>query len=305
MDSRAVTGRQAAGDRAVAAPISSDDAPAPPAPPGALPGAASAAPGLWLPASSLAWREVVRFLRQRSRVVGALATPILFWVLIGSGLSRSFRPPGAETSQSYLTYFFPGSVLLLVLFTAIFSCISIIQDRSEGFLQSVLVSPAGPMAVVAGKVLGCTALAVLQGLLFLALTPLVGLRPSAIGLLHAVAILTVTSLALSAVGFFFAWRIHSVQGFHAIMNLVLMPAWLLSGALFPAAGATEWMRWLMAFNPLTYGVAALRQALDPQAGAAVGSLPSMGLCWAVLAASAIASLGIAARSVAATARRAS
>lgn len=266
---------------------------------------ANAGPGLWLPASSLAWREVIRFLRQRSRVVGALATPVLFWVLIGSGLSRSFRPPGVETSQSYLTYFFPGSVLLLVLFTAIFSCISIIQDRSEGFLQSVLVSPTGPMAVVAGKVLGCTALAVLQGLLFLAITPLLDMHPGPLGLLHAAAILTVTSLALSAVGFVFAWRIQSVQGFHAIMNLVLMPAWLLSGALFPAAGATGWMRWLMAFNPLTYGVAALRQALDPQAGAAVGVLPSMGLCWAVLAGTAVVSLAAAARSVAATARRTS
>jgi ABC-2 type transport system permease protein len=195
--------------------------------------------------------------------------------------------------------------MLLVLFTAIFSCISIIQDRSEGFLQSVLVSPVGPAAIVAGKVLGCTVLAVLQGLLFLALTPLLNLHPGALGLLHAAAVLTVTSLALSAVGFVFAWRIPSVQGFHAIMNVVLMPAWLLSGALFPASGATGWMGRLMALNPLTYGVAALRQALDPDAAAAVGALPSPALCWAVLTGTALVSLGLAGQSVAATARRAS
>src|SRR5215216_1310434 len=125
---------------------------------------------LILPAFSLAWREFIRFIRQRNRVIGALATPIVFWLLIGGGMGRSFRGGG----ESYLQYFYPGSLLMILLFTAIFSTISIIEDRREGFLQSVLVAPISPMAIVLGKVLGGTVLAFGQGLIFLLLAPVVG-----------------------------------------------------------------------------------------------------------------------------------
>src|SRR5204862_1547331 len=129
--------------------------------------AALPAPGLSLPALSLAKRELVRFLRQRHRVVGALATPIVFWLLIGGGMGRSFRADGTPGGGNYLQYFFPGTVLMILLFTAIFSTISIIEDRREGFLQSVLVAPVPRMAIVLGKVLGGTVLAFGQGLIFL------------------------------------------------------------------------------------------------------------------------------------------
>jgi ABC-2 type transport system permease protein len=110
---------------------------------------------LLLPALSLARREWVRFLRQRHRIIGALATPIVFWLLIGAGMGRSFQGAGAASGggDSYLHYFYPGTVLMILLFTAIFSTISIIEDRREGFLQSVLVAPISPMAIVLGKVL--------------------------------------------------------------------------------------------------------------------------------------------------------
>src|SRR3954471_7106579 len=103
---------------------------------------AEARPGLWLPALSLCRRELVRFLRQKHRIIGALATPIVFWLLIGAGMGRSFQAPGAGTSPTsgYMAYFFPGTVVMILLFTAIFSTISIIEDRREGFLQSVLVA---------------------------------------------------------------------------------------------------------------------------------------------------------------------
>src|ERR1700716_3503235 len=138
-------------------------------------------PNFWLPALSLAKRELVRFLRQKHRIIGALATPIVFWMLIGAGMGRSFQSPGSASGASstaspggYMAYFFPGTVVMILLFTAIFSTISIIEDRREGFLQSVLVAPISPMVIVLGKVLGGTVLAFGQGLIFLALSPLLG-----------------------------------------------------------------------------------------------------------------------------------
>jgi ABC-2 type transport system permease protein len=215
---------------------------------------------LFLPAGSLCWREIIRFVRQRSRIIGALATPILFWIVIGAGMGRSFRAdvPGGT---NFIEYFFPGTLVMILLFTAIFSEISIIEDRREGFLQSVLVAPVSRMAIVLGKVLGGTLLASAQGILFLLLAPLVGIKLDFSSFLAVVAVTLIVSFALSGLGFCIAWRMSSTQGFHVIMNLFLIPMWFLSGAMFPADGAHGAMRWLMNANPLTYGVSALRRAL--------------------------------------------
>ncbi len=220
-----------------------------------------------LPAASLWRREVVRFVRQRSRVVGALATPVLFWLLIGSGLRDSFRlAPAGEAvvpagDVNYLVYLFPSTMVLIVLFTAILSTMSIIEDRREGFLQAVIAAPVRRTAIVLGKVMGSTTLAVLQALLFLLLAPLSGVPVTVESVLALTAVLTVVGVGLSALGFVIAWPMDSMPGFHAVMNLFLIPMWLLSGALFPAGGAAKWMGWVMAINPLTYGVAAVRHAL--------------------------------------------
>jgi ABC-2 type transport system permease protein len=228
-----------------------------------------------LPAFSLARRELVRFLRQRNRIIGALATPIVFWLLIGAGMGRSFQVPGSSGGDSYLHYFYPGTVLMILLFTAIFSTISIIEDRREGFLQSVLVAPIPPRVIVLGKVLGGTALAFGQGLIFLLLAPLVGFHLTAVSFLLALAVLFVVSFALTALGFCIAWRMSSTQGFHAIMNLFLMPMWFLSGALFPASGAMGGLRWVIAANPLSYGLSALRQTMEWHRASAASFLISM------------------------------
>src|SRR5688500_4560588 len=213
---------------------------------------------LLLPALSLAQRELVRFLRQRNRIIGALATPLIFWLLIGGGMGRSLNFAGM-TGDSYIRYFFPGTLVMILLFTAIFSTISIIEDRREGFLQSVLVSPTSRGAVVLGKVLGGTALATGQGLLFLLLAPLIGFRLTPTSFAIAFLLMLVLSFALTALGFCLAWRMTSTQGFHAVMNLFLMPMWFLSGALFPLENASAPLRWVMRLNPLTYGLAGLRQ----------------------------------------------
>ena len=234
-------------------------------------------PGLWLPALSLAKREFVRFLRQPHRVIGALATPIIFWLLIGLGMGHSFRGEGLPGGDDYLQFFFPGTILMILLFTAIFSTISIIEDRREGFLQSVLVAPVPRMSIVLGKVLGGTGLAFGQGLLCLLLGPLAGLKLSALGLLESAAFLLVVAFSLTALGFCIAWRMSSTQGFHAIMNLFLMPMWFLSGALFPPRADTfAPLRWVMQMNPLTYGLAGIRRAM--YTGEAAASLPSWGAC---------------------------
>src|SRR3954469_12574409 len=147
--------------------------------------AGPAAPGLLLPALSLCRRELVRFLRQRNRIIGALATPIVFWLLIGGGMGRSFQAKGLPGGEDYMKFFFPGTILMILLFTAIFSTISIIEDRREGFLQSVLVAPVSRMAIVLGKILGGTILAFGQGFLFLLLAPTVRIHFTLPGFLAA------------------------------------------------------------------------------------------------------------------------
>jgi ABC-2 type transport system permease protein len=224
---------------------------------------------------ALWWREIIRFLRQRSRVVGAFAQPLLFWVLLGGGFSSSFRPPGAPQDLGSMAYFYPGIIGLVLLFTAIFSTIAVVEDRKSGFLQGVLVSPISRGSIVLGQALGGTTLAVLQGVLFLALAPLVGIHLSVASVVAAVVVIAAIAFSLTALGLVIAWRMDSTQGFHAIMNLILMPIWLLSGAFFPAAGAAGWLGWLMQLNPLTYGMAALRRCLYLDAPAAVGRVPAL------------------------------
>jgi ABC-2 type transport system permease protein len=244
-------------------------------------------------ARALAWREVVRFLRQPSRIVGAFAPPLLAWLLLGAGFGASFRVPG-DGGGSYLAWFFPGTVVLVVLFAAIFSTISVIEDRREGFLQGVVVSPVSPFAVAAGKIAGGTLLALAQGGALLALAPAVGLAPSLAALLPALLVLALVALALTGLGLAIAWMLESTQGFHAVMNLFLVPMWFLSGSFFPAEGAPLWLRAAMAVNPLTYGVSSLRGALDPAAPAA-SPLLSVAVTAAFAAGTALAATAVIAR----------
>ena len=218
---------------------------------------------LLLPAFTLWWREIVRFYRQRTRVIGVIASPLVFWLVIGSGFGTSFRSGDSAGQQHYLDYFYPGALIMIVLFTSIFTMMSVIEDRKEGFLLSVLVAPVPRSAIVLGKVLGGTTLATIQGLIFLALGPFLGIHLSLAQLLLVVLTVFLVSFALTALGFAIAWPMDSTQAFHAIINLFLIPLWLLSGALFPLAGASGWIRVLMRVNPLTYGVDALRSLLYP------------------------------------------
>ncbi len=220
--------------------------------------------GVTLPAFTLWWREIVRFYRQRARVVGVIASPLLFWLVIGSGFGTSFRSGSAPGQQHYLDYFYPGALIMIVLFTSIFTMMSVIEDRKEGFLLSVMVAPVPRSAIVLGKVLGGTTLSAIQGLIFLAFAPFVGVHLTLVSFLLVVVVVFLVSFALTALGFAIAWPMDSSQAFHAIINLFLIPLWLLSGSLFPLSGASGWLKLLMRINPLTYGVEALRGLLYPE-----------------------------------------
>src|SRR5271157_5974155 len=223
------------------------------------PAVAPARSGVWLPSLSLWWREVVRFYRQRARVVGVIASPLLFWIVIGS----SFRSSATAGGQHYLNYFFPGALTMIVLFTAIFTMMSVIEDRKEGFLLSVLVAPVSRSVIVLGKVLGGATLATLQGLVFLVFAPALGVHFSFASFGLTVLTIFLMAFSLTALGFIIAWPMDSTQAFHAIINLFLIPLWLLSGSMFPLSGASIWIRLLMRINPLTYGTEALRSPLFP------------------------------------------
>lgn len=214
-----------------------------------------------LPAATLWQRELVRFWRQKSRVLGVVASPLLFWLLMGYG-------------SGDLARFYSGAVVLTVMFSAIFSTISIIEDRREGFLLSMLASPAPRVSLVLGKILGSATLAWVQGLIFLAFAPLAGVRLSPASIVPAAAVVFLIAFALTGLGFAIAWRMESSAGFHAIMNLLLVPMWMASGSLFPMETAQGPVKALMWANPLTYSITLLNHTLG-LAGAGPGAAASL------------------------------
>lgn len=238
---------------------------------------------------SLTQRELVRFFRQRNRVIGAFAQPLIFWVLFGMGLRGSFDK-ASSGGASYMEYFVPGVLAMILLFTAIFSTISIIEDRREGFLQSVLVAPVPRAGLVLGKLLGGTVLAVLQGVLFMVLAFLTqrGLVFDPLRAAWLTGAMALIAFSLVGLGFLIAWKSESTQGFHAVMSVFLFPMWLLSGAFFPVTAETPaWLAWIVALNPMTYGVALLRHALYPAGERALPGIPELPVSLGVTAAFAL------------------
>jgi len=234
----------------------------------------------------LAKREWVRFFRQRNRVTAAIAQPLLFWLLFGTGLSGSFQSAG---ELNFMEFFLPGTLALIVLFTAIFSTISVIEDRREGFMQAVLVAPVGRWPVLVGKVLGGSAIAWVQAVFFLGLVWLVGTTEFGASVIPLLALLALVALAMCGLGMIVAWPMESTQGFHAIMMLGLMPMWLLSGTFFPIptlgadASIGQWILGaIMRVNPLSYSMVEMRRLLFPQIDfSEAGFAPASLVCWTV------------------------
>lgn len=205
-------------------------------------------------------RDVRRFLRDRPRMLGSLAQPTLFLLVLGTGLGHGLARGaiGAGGGEGYMAFIFPGIVAMTILFTSAFSAISVIWDREVGFLKEVLVAPVSRWAVTLGKVLGGATVAVAQGCIMLLLSPLAGVKLSVATVLTLLPLMFLVAFAMTAMGLAAAARMRSMQGFTVIMNFVVLPIFFLSGAMFPLAGLPAWMDVLVHFDPLTYGVDALR-----------------------------------------------
>jgi ABC-2 type transport system permease protein len=213
------------------------------------------------------YRDVLRFSRDRTRLLVSLAQPLLYLLIFGVGLSASLGgglglPPGV----TYLQYLYPGVLGMAVLFTAMFSAMSVVWDREFGFLREILVAPIKRSAVAVGKALGGATQAMVQGVLLLVFAPVVGVKLSLVGVLELVPLLFVLAFALTSLGVALAARMQSMQAFQTVMTFLVMPMFFLSGALFPLRNLPGWMTVLTRLDPVAYGMAPLRDAVLDGAG---------------------------------------
>ncbi|OGN81053.1 MAG: ABC transporter [Chloroflexi bacterium GWC2_73_18] len=231
------------------------------------------------------YRDVLRYWRDRARLVASLAQPLLFLVVFGTGLSSALQgagggfgggAPGAA-SVSYIQFMYPGIIGMAVLFTAIFGAMSIVWDREFGFLKEVLVAPIDRSAVAIGKALGGTTQAMIQGLLLLVLAPFVGVTLTVGSVVALVPLVFVLAFALSALGVAIASRMKTMQGFQVVMNFLMMPMFFLSGSLFPVTGLPDWMTVLTRLDPAAYGMDPLRRVVLEGAGFPAAMVDRLGL----------------------------
>jgi ABC-2 type transport system permease protein len=209
-------------------------------------------------------RDLVRFWRDRVRVIGSLVQPLLFLVILGTGLSSALRGAGGggfRDGLDYQTFIYPGVIGMAVLFSSIFSGMSIIWDREFGFLKEVLVAPIDRSAVAVGKTLSGATQATVQGLVLLVLAPFVGVRMTALEVVELVGLIFCMAFALSGIGVVIAARMRSMMGFQFVLNFLVQPAFFLSGALFPVTGLPGWMTALTRVDPLAYGVDPIRRVV--------------------------------------------
>jgi ABC-2 type transport system permease protein len=203
-------------------------------------------------------REFKAFMRERSRIVGMIGQPLLYLLIVGQGIASGLSLKSAPGGLGYLLFMYPGILGMSVLFTSIFSGMSIIWDREFGFLREVLVAPVPRWAVAVGKILGGATVAMAQSLILIALAPFIGVSLSVGVVLQLLLICFLISVAVTGMGVAIAASMRSLQGFQMLMNFLVMPLYFLSGAMFPVSSAPGWMKTLMTLDPLTYGVDGLR-----------------------------------------------
>ena len=226
------------------------------------------------------YRDILRYWRDRWRLVASLAQPLLFLVVFGSGLSSSLGSGGLFGSRgglSYIQFVFPGIVGMSILFTSIFGAMSIVWDREFGFLKEVLVAPIDRWAVAIGKALGGTTQAMIQGLILLVLAPFVGVKLSLLTILAVVPLAAVLAFGLSAFGVMLASMMKSLQGFQVVMNFLMMPMFFLSGALFPLTNLPTWMTVVTRIDPASYGIDPLRRVILSDSGLPSAAIERLGL----------------------------
>lgn len=213
-------------------------------------------------------RDIIRFWRDRSRAIGSFVQPTLYLFVLGTGLGAFVRTGGAGTGGAdYIHFIYPGVIGMSILFTSIFSAVSIVWDREFGFLKEVLVAPIPRSGIVIGKAFGGATVATLQGALILVYAPFVGVSLNIFMVPVIIGVMFLTSFAITSLGVAIAARMHTMEGFQMIMNFLIMPLFFLSGALFPISTLPAWLDSLVRLDPLTYGVDALRNLVGESSGA--------------------------------------
>ncbi|HEY0196089.1 MAG TPA: ABC transporter permease [Methanobacterium sp.] len=205
------------------------------------------------------FREMKRFVRYRSRILTSVVTPLLWLVIFGTGLGSAIRL--GNISGGYQAFIYPGIIGQTILFTAIFSGVSVIIDRQYGFLKEILVAPISRPSIVFGKAIGISTAAVIQGIILLVLSFIVGVQMTPIIFLASFLLMIPISVGLAGVGLLIASFTDSMEGFNLIMSFVVLPMFLLSGALFPVSGLPMLLQFAVYLDPLTYGVDALRHII--------------------------------------------
>jgi ABC-2 type transport system permease protein len=205
-------------------------------------------------------REFKKFVRERSRLVSAIARPLLWLLMVGAGLSRLVRPVEGVT---YTQFIFPGILGLTILFSSIFSSISIIWDKEFGFMKEILVAPVSRFSIVVGKALSGTVVSTIQALIILLVFPFLGIKLGILNIVGVVAVCVMVSFAISAFGIVLATFYESYESFSVIMNFIVMPMFFLSGAMYPVKLLPAVLRLLSKLNPLSYGVDALKHLITP------------------------------------------
>lgn len=207
--------------------------------------------GIWL-------RDLKKFWRERSRLWGGIARPVLWLLILGTSLRPAISSESLGGSIDYTQYIFPGVLGLTLIFSAMQSATSIIWDREFGFLKEVLAAPVPRLSVIIGKALGGATQSTLQGIITLLFAPLIGLWIPILQIVALIALMFLIGFALTAMGVVIASRMTSFEGFGTISNFVVMPMYFLSGAIYPISNAPDWIRLIAFLNPLAYGVDAMR-----------------------------------------------
>jgi ABC-2 type transport system permease protein len=229
------------------------------------------------------YRDIIRFLRDRFRLVTSLVQPLLYLVIFGTGLSSSLRGGGGASGAfgklglDYKQFLYGGVIGMSILFIAIFSAMSIVWDREFGFLKEILVAPINRSAVAIGKTLGGATQAFSQGLILLLLSPIAGVRLTVLGVIELIPLMFLLGFALSAMGTALASRMRSMQGFQGVMNFLMMPLFFLSGALFPLKGLPDWMTVLTRLDPVAYGIDPIRKVILTQSGVPKPAVDALGM----------------------------
>jgi ABC-2 type transport system permease protein len=213
------------------------------------------------------FRQVKRYIRSKSRIVGSLGQPILFLVALGYGFSAIYAKAG---EGNYMEFLAPGVICMGILFTAIFAGIEVIWDKQFGFLKETLVAPVSRFQIMLGRTLGGATVAMIQGVFVFILTLFVGFRPALSGIIPALVLMFMVALFYTALGTAIASKLEDMQGFQLIMNFLVMPTFFLSGALFPLTGLPSVISWITRVNPLSYGVDGIRGALTASSQFGVG-----------------------------------